>query len=111
MTTEGCHAILCRNAACDFLALGTDEKVEYESPIDTYYKQSICISENHVDIGSGYVQDEEDPASCLAICNESAQAVALLSPKNCICGSTDVIKHKSIKVRRSCEACEGQPGT
>ena len=91
--------------------MGTDEKVEYESPIDTYFKQSICIEENHVDISLGIEQDQQDPATCLALCNESAQDIALLSPVKCVCGTTDMIKQTSVKVSHSCEACEGQPGT
>ena len=107
---EGCHAILCRETGCDFLTLGTDEEVEYESPIDIYFKQSICINENRVNTSLGIEKDEQDAATCLAMCNESGQDLALLSPIKCVCGSTDMIKQKSVKVSSSCEACEGQPG-
>ena len=107
---EGCHAILCRETACDFLSLGTDEKVEYESPIDIFFKQSICINESYVNLSLGIEQDEQDAATCLAKCNDSGQDIALLSPETCVCGSTDMINQKSVKVSRSCEACEGQPG-
>ena len=105
------HAIHCRETACNLLTLGIDE-VEYESPIDIYYKQSICIDDRHVNTALGTNFDGLDAASCLRKCNESGQAIALLSPSNCTCGNRDMMIHKSMKVKdySACEVCEGQPG-
>ena len=107
---SSCHAIHCRETACNLLTLGTDEKVEYESPIDIFFKQSICIDDRHVDTTLGTNLGGLDAASCLKTCNESGQAIALLSPLNCTCGNRNMMKHKSMKVSDGCEVCEGQPG-
>ena len=103
------HAIHCRETACNLLTLGIDE-VEYESFIDIYFKQSICIDDRHVDTTLGTNLGGPDAASCLRMCNESGQAIALLSPLNCTCGNRNMMKHKSMKVSDGCEVCEGQPG-
>ena len=104
------HAIHCRETACNSLTLGIDE-VEYESFIDIYFKQSICIDDRHVDTALGTNPGGLDAASCLRMCNESGQAIALLSPSNCTCGNRDMIdKSMKIKDYSACEVCEGQPG-
>ena len=103
------HAIHCRETACNSLTLGIDE-VEYESFIDIYFKQSICIDDRHVDTALGTNPGGLDAASCLRMCNESGQAIALLSPSNCTCGNRDMINHKSMNIKSGCEVCEGQPG-
>ena len=92
------------------LTLGVDEKVEYESPIDLYFKQSICIDDRHVNTTLGTNLGGLDAASCLKACNESGEAIVLLSPSNCTCGNRDMMIHKSMKVKSGCEVCEGQPG-
>ena len=69
----------------------------------------MCINADRIIWEYVHHQGKEDAATCLARCNAMREETAVLSPKECLCGPTEMIQ-KSVELEPNCIPCEGQPG-